>query len=102
MRPEEGEHECHAAQDAIAATRSYEDWTARAEGSAMPYVNCALCGVVNFTVAYWSNVDGCAGCGEPLPQAGRASSPRPPSPVASASRVGDPDRPAGQSQSLTR
>ena len=36
----------------------------------MPYVNCALCGVVNFTVAYWSNVDGCAGCGEPLPRPG--------------------------------
>ena len=43
---------------------------ARAEGVAMPYVNCALCGVVNFTVAYWSNVERCAGCGEPLPRPG--------------------------------
>ena len=34
----------------------------------MPYVNCTRCDLVNFTVAYWSNLDGCAGCGEPLPR----------------------------------
>jgi hypothetical protein len=34
----------------------------------MPYVNCARCELVNFTVAYWSHVDRCAGCGEPLPR----------------------------------
>jgi hypothetical protein len=36
----------------------------------MPYVNCTRCGLVNFTVAYWSNLDGCSGCGEPLPRPG--------------------------------
>ncbi len=34
----------------------------------MPYVNCDRCGLVNFTVAYWSSVDPCAGCGERLPR----------------------------------
>ena len=51
----------------------------------MPYVNCARCGLVNFTVAYWSSVDRCAGCGEPARRgrdsnvalAGRAQTARP-------------------------
>jgi hypothetical protein len=46
----------------------------------MPYVNCARCGLVNYTVAYWSNLDGCSNCGEPLPRPGggfRSSALRP-------------------------
>jgi hypothetical protein len=34
----------------------------------MPYVDCARCGLVNFTVAYWASRDRCTGCGEPLPR----------------------------------
>jgi hypothetical protein len=34
----------------------------------MPYVNCARCGLVNFTVAYWASLDRCTGCAEPLPR----------------------------------
>ena len=34
----------------------------------MPYVNCARCSLVNFTVAYWASLDRCTGCGEPLPR----------------------------------
>ncbi|MBN1528710.1 MAG: hypothetical protein JW895_06585 [Thermoleophilaceae bacterium] len=44
----------------------------------MPYVNCACCGLVNFTVAYWASLDRCTGCGEPLPRPdSRSPSPEP-------------------------
>ena len=37
----------------------------------MPYVTCGRCGLRTFSAAYWSNVDGCAGCGAKLPRARR-------------------------------
>lgn len=34
----------------------------------MAYVRCTRCGFMGFSVAYWSNVEHCACCDEPLPR----------------------------------
>jgi hypothetical protein len=44
----------------------------------MPYLRCPSCGLITFSVAYWSSIEQCEGCGEPLPPKPRAY--RPPGP----------------------
>jgi ribosomal protein L37E len=41
----------------------------------MAYVECARCGLIAFTAAYWSSTDYCGRCGAELPRPRRSAEP---------------------------
>lgn len=41
----------------------------------MAYVKCSRCGLIAFTVAYWSSTDYCGRCGAQLPRPSSGATP---------------------------